>query len=291
MRTLKLLKDFQGHKAGDLIDVKETDAAYLIDEGIAAVHIEAAKHTVPDPDADPPEDPVEAAAKAAVEIIKASGALTPAERVPAQPKGEPKGYNFQGRSFYDAVKNKDMGVLAPYCQFRDDEAKAATGHSVAIDSDGGFLVPTEMSNDIVAAQTNAARLAPQCSNTEINNRIERPFVDDYDKSSSWFAGFQTYWVSEAQAPTKSKIKLGKYALQLKKVGVVTYGTEELLADSPQSFEALLSQGAGYSLAKEFDEQIVNGGGAGLPLGLMNSGALVTIAKESGQVHEEQHAQS
>ena len=288
MKTLKLLKDFGDYKAGELVDVSESDAKLLIADGTAELYITLAKHTEADPSTEPESDVkttdelIDEAVKAAVDKIKASGALGGGERVPAQPKGEPKGYDFGERNFYEAVKSHDMGILGPYCQFRDNQMGKATGHSEAIDSDGGFLVPTQMSNDIIDAQTNSARIAPQCHDTAINNRVERPFVDDYDKSSSWYAGFVTYWVGEGTAPTKSKMKFGKYALQLKKVGVVTYGTEELIADSIVSFESEMSKGAGYSLAKEFDEQIVNGGGAALPEGLMNSNALVSVSKETDQ---------
>ena len=277
MKTLKLLKDFGEFKTGDLVDVSENDAKTLIEDGVGEVHIELTKHTATDPN-NLEDDPVAKAAQAAVELLKASGDLDNITKVPAQPKDHTKKPNFfREQGFFKAVQTHDMSTLAPYF-----EHCKATGMSEAIDSDGGYLVPTEISNNIFDQMRNESRLRPMCTDMPINHSIERPFVDDFDKSSSWYAGIATYWIGEGAAPTGSKLKFGKYRLQLKKVGALLYATEELLADSPQGFEMMVTTGAGYALAKEIDEQIVNGSGAGQPMGIMNSSALVSVSKETGQ---------
>ena len=276
MKTLKLLKDYGDCKAGDIVDVADAGADILIADGIGEVHIEMTKHLPTDPN-NLDDDPVAKAAQAAVELLKASGDLDDKGRIPAQPKSEEKPNFFKEQGFFKSVQTHDMTVLSPYINYCK-----ATGMGEAVDSDGGLLVPTEISNDIFDQMKNEARLRPMCTDLPINHSIERPFVDDFDKSSSWYAGVATYWVAEAAAVTASKMKLGKYRLQLNKVGAAMYATEELLADSPQGFEMMVSNGAGYALAKEIDEQIINGTGAGKPLGVMNSSALVSITKETGQ---------
>jgi HK97 family phage major capsid protein len=276
MKTLKLLKDYGEFKTGDLVDVNEADAKTLIDDGIAEAYIVISKHA---DGADPPEDPTLAAAKAAVELIKDSDLLKSNEKIPAQPKDPDETYVFKGKQFFRAVMEKDMGVIQPYLNFREEKV---TGASEGVDTDGGFLVPTEISNDIFEGMKREANIRPACTDTPINHSIERPYVDDFDKSSSWYAGIATYWVGEGVAPTISNMKFGKYRLQLKKLGAYLAGTEELLADSVTSFEQMVTTGASYALAKEIDEQIINGTGAGRPMGVMNANCLVSVTKETGQ---------
>lgn len=275
MKTLKLLKDYGEFKTGDLVDVSEVDAKTLIEDGTAEAYIAITKHAEP---AEPDEDLTAKAIEGAIDKLKESGVLNADGKIPAVAKDPDETFDFKGKSFYDAVQHKNMDVLNPYINYREK----TTGMGEAVDSDGGFLVPTELSNDIFEGMKNAARIRSMCTNTPINHSIERPYVDDYDKSNSWYAGIKTYWVGESVAPTASKMKFGKYRLQLKKVGAVLYGTEELIADSIASFEAMVSDGAGYALAKEIDEQIINGGGAGQPLGVMNGNSLVSITKETNQ---------
>jgi HK97 family phage major capsid protein len=281
MRTLKLLKDYGDFKAGDIVDVKEADAEYLIEQETAEVHIELTKHADAEARAstDAPEDPATVAAKAAVEILKASGALSTGLAIPAQAIDRDEKFKFTDKGFFEAVKEGDMATLQPYLNYVQEKA---TGNAEAIDSEGGYLIPTELSNEIWEGIKTASVVRPKCMDTPINNAVDFPYVDDFDKSSSWWGGVTTHWISEGVAPTLSKLKFGKYMLKLKKLGAYLAGTEELLADSPQGFEQLVTTGASYAIAKTVDEVIINGTGAGTPLGLMNSGCLISVTAEGSQ---------
>jgi HK97 family phage major capsid protein len=63
--------------------------------------------------------------------------------------------------------------------------------------------------------------------------------------------------------------------------VFAYATDELLADQAQ-LEAVLRQGAGEELDFMANDDVLNGAGVGGPWGIMNSSALISVAKESGQ---------
>ena len=62
---------------------------------------------------------------------------------------------------------------------------------------------------------------------------------------------------------------------------VNYATEELLADQT-AMQDITTQGFGEEFAFMIDDAIINGVGAGMPLGVRNCGALVSQAKETGQ---------
>ena len=60
-----------------------------------------------------------------------------------------------------------------------------------------------------------------------------------------------------------------------------YATDELLADSTQ-LEAVVNQSAGEELDFMVNDDILNGTGAGMLSGVLNSAALISVPAESGQ---------
>lgn len=60
-----------------------------------------------------------------------------------------------------------------------------------------------------------------------------------------------------------------------------YATDELLQDA-RALESVISDAFAEEFGFKIDDAILNGTGAGQPLGIMNSGALVTVPKETGQ---------
>ena len=63
---------------------------------------------------------------------------------------------------------------------------------------------------------------------------------------------------------------------------LAYATEELLADSPQSFVAMLEQGFNDQFNWHLIGERIEGTGVGEYLGVRNCGAYQAIAKETGQ---------
>jgi HK97 family phage major capsid protein len=71
-------------------------------------------------------------------------------------------------------------------------------------------------------------------------------------------------------------------LRLKKYAVLIYATDELLQDTT-ALGAIVQQGASEELDFMANDDICNGAGAAGPLGILLSPALVTVAKEGGQL--------
>jgi hypothetical protein len=66
-----------------------------------------------------------------------------------------------------------------------------------------------------------------------------------------------------------------------KVAALTYMTDELLQDGPAAEQAT-SKYAAEELVFQINNAIINGSGAGKPLGIMNAACTVSVAKETGQ---------
>jgi HK97 family phage major capsid protein len=178
-----------------------------------------------------------------------------------------------------AVKNVALG--GP----RDVRLKSVTGISEGIPADGGFLVGTDYATTMLEKTFAASGLLNKVTRIPISansNSIKIPAVSDANRADgSRFGGIRAYWMNEGGTKTPSYPSFAQVALELKKLIGYTTCTDELLEDAT-ALEAWI----GKAFAAEFDfkliDALINGDGAGKPLGILNSPALVTVTAETGQ---------
>ncbi len=105
-----------------------------------------------------------------------------------------------------------------------------------------------------------------------------------DETTPWGSdGVQVYWVAEGAPGTDSKPKLGEIELKLHKLMAIVPVTNELLEDSSAiSLDSYLNETTPERITDKVNGALVNGKGAGQPLGVLNSPALKEVAKEAGQ---------
>ena len=164
------------------------------------------------------------------------------------------------------------------------EVRAATGLGETIPSDGGFLVQTDFSNELVKAVYQTGILSSRCRRFQISgnsNSIKLNAFDETSRVSTRFGGIQSYWIDEAAEKTASKPKFRQMDLNLKKLVGLCYASDEVLADAV-ALEQIIQSAFVSEFGFKLDDAIINGTGAGQPLGILNSGCLVSVAKESGQ---------
>ena len=109
-----------------------------------------------------------------------------------------------------------------------------------------------------------------------------PSIRDTSHASTVFGGVRGYWTAESASYTASEPTFSSLSLVAKKLTGYTSASEELLADSAVSLEALLIRLFSEAIAYFEDDAFINGIGSGQPIGLLNADALVTVAKETGQ---------
>lgn len=164
---------------------------------------------------------------------------------------------------------------------------AASGLSESVPSEGGFLVQTDFSTELLQQVFQTGILASRCRRIPISgnsNSIKINGIDETSRASSRYGGIVGYWADEAALKTDSRPKFRKIELSLKKLIGLCYATDELLDDAA-ALEGVIRQGFVSEFGFLIDDAILNGTGNGQPLGVMNSGCLVTIGKESGQAKE------
>lgn len=162
---------------------------------------------------------------------------------------------------------------------------AAGGAGTAVGSDGGFLVQADFTTSLLGLMHDAAPLAGMCRHIPIgpnSNRLEAPIVDETSRATgSRWGGIQVYRTYEAGTVTAAKPKFAKLQLDLEKTMGLVYVTEEGLRDAV-SLSAIIQQGFAEEFAFKLTDEIVRGTGVGEPLGILNSAALISVSKESGQ---------
>ncbi len=161
---------------------------------------------------------------------------------------------------------------------------AAQGGSEAIDADGGFLIAPEFSAEIIRRTFAAGVVAGDCRQMPMaSNRLVMNGANDASRADgARNGGLQSFWTHEANLYTKSKPTFRQIALQVDKLTVLTYATDEQLDDSG-AWQAYVDDVVPDELGFKTDDAIFNGPGVGGgPLGINNSASILAIAKESAQ---------
>lgn len=165
------------------------------------------------------------------------------------------------------------------------EQRAATGLGEAVPADGGFLIGTDISGEIYRRAYTMGQITSRCRRVTISGGSNSLKINGIDESSratgSRYGSVRGYWLSEAGTLTASRPKFRQIELNLKKLGVLTYATDELLQDAG-ALGSIVLDAASEEIMWLTENAIVNGSGAGQPLGVLNANALVSVSKETGQ---------
>jgi len=183
----------------------------------------------------------------------------------------------------DIVAKEKLLAVAEFHQ--QEFRSAAQGAGIAIDSDGGFLVQTDFSTEIMQKMHDVGQLIGRVRRVPLGadaNGIKLPMVDEKSRADgSRWGGIRGYWVAEGGAPTASQPTFAQLALELHKVAALGYATEELLSHVT-AMTAIFTNGFAEELLFKVEDAIFEGDGAGKPQGFTNSPAIVTVDKETAQ---------
>ena len=207
---------------------------------------------------------------------------TPVDTKEDRKKQEKRDSFASAGEFYQAVMRAGLpgGSVDPRLSTR-----AATGLSESIPSDGGFLVESQMANEILKNVWDSGQILPRISKVTLSGNKTGMKFNGIDETSrvdgSRAGGTRVYWAAEAAEKTASKPKFRRIELTLNKLIGLCYATDELLDDS-----AALAQAINEGFREEFEfkltDGVINGSGAGQPLGILNAGCMVSVGKEAGQ---------
>lgn len=209
-------------------------------------------------------------AKASESTRKAPAAKTTFEKVEIKPSQKElnAGFNSMG-DFLMAVKSASNGNVDRRFQNTYFEKNG---------EDGGFLVPETMMTEITKKlQADESLLSRTRQMTVAGNSLTLPI----DETSPWNGGVQAYWLAEGAPLTESKSKLGQASWKLNKLGALVKVTDELLEDAV-GLESYIRALAPEAIMHKINSALLTGDGVGKPMGILNSGFKVQVAKEGAQ---------
>lgn len=220
----------------------------------------------------------------AIEALEAKAKANVA-RQPAQVHDNAEDRPFRSKGeFFSAVFQAGKAALTgssidPRLQ------RLASGANESINSEGGFLVDTDTSAELMQRAYTVGTLARKCNQIPISANANGTKINGVDETSrangSRYGGIQSYWAAEAQTATATQPKFRRIELNLKKLLAFAYATEEQLSDGPQ-LEAFINQNMPAEIAFRLDDAILNGTGSGQPLGILTSSAYVSQNAEGSQ---------
>lgn len=159
----------------------------------------------------------------------------------------------------------------------------ATGSSEGVPSDGGFLVQQDFSTELINRVKETSPVISRVRRIPVSgNGLKINAVAETSRSTSIWGGIVVYRKGEAAEKTASKPEFRQMELSLKKIIGLWYTTDELLQDAV-ALEAIANTGFAEAIDLKIEEEIMNGTGGGQMLGIMNSAALITVLKETGQL--------
>ena len=187
----------------------------------------------------------------------------------------------------DPIAGLPSGHVAPELRdIMDREARAATGLSEGVPSDGGFAVGKQQETEIMSRIYDSSYILNNARKYDISppfNGIKLPGIDEASRADgSRQGGVRAYWTNEADAMTASKPKMRQISMDLEKLTCLVYGTDELLQDAA-ALGRFVQTAAVEELSFKFQNSAINGDGSGKPLGILNANCLVSQAAENSQV--------
>lgn len=167
----------------------------------------------------------------------------------------------------------------------DPEHRAAgSGQTQGVASEGGFLLQSETSIDLMTHGFNNSEVLKRCSKRTItgSESLEIIGIDEVSRADgSRGGGVRVYTDAELSQITSSRTKFEKIKLAPERITGLYYASDKILQNATflgQEMKQLFTE----EFAFKTQDLVMEGTGAGQALGIKNSDAKVTIAKESGQ---------
>ncbi len=189
----------------------------------------------------------------------------------------PHAFGAFAQDVYQAGRNGGR----PSAQFTRILNDASTYAGEDSGSDGGYAVPPDFRQEIIKKVFSEENLSGMCDQyTTARNVLTFPF----DPTSPWesTAGVQANWEGEAAKIPQSKPYFEQRTVKLNKIVSLVPVTEELLSDTGV-LDIYLRRKMAEVIDFKISDSIINGSGVGMPLGLLNSPSLLTVAKDANQI--------
>lgn len=182
-------------------------------------------------------------------------------------------------------KRTDGSVRLPNQKDLDGHLEFLNAYQEKVPSDGGALVPEEFRTEIITKALETALVRPGAMVIPMGSpTLTMPTVDATSNVSSVFGGIVFYRTEEGEEFVESQAKFARIKLDATKLTGLAHITNETIKDTRGALMAWLMANLPKAYAHFEDLDFISGTGAGEPLGILSAsnGALIVVAKETGQ---------
>ena len=226
---------------------------------------------------------------AAIDQLTEQAAVSAAGAEQHQGEGEVKNEKKPVRMFNSLGEQLQAIKNAAKTPDRVDERlykvhNAVMGGNTNVGEDGGFAIQEDFAGNILETAVTTGEILSRvdtytCSAN--SNSVRWMTAKETDLSEGVFGGVKMFWADEGETVAATKPQFREARLELEKMMGFAYATDELLQDA--SFMTSL-YGKAFTVASRrlLEDAIIHGDGDKKPLGIMNSDALVQVAKAADQ---------
>jgi HK97 family phage major capsid protein len=281
---VQLTKDFLGRKAGERIDLAESDAQGLIQQGLAGAVtddlITPAVSRALEGAFGKFTQALDGVITASLKQFAAAQALSRKSAVPAifgeGGAGDPK------KTFGDfllAVARGDAKYLDRHygSTFNAWQQKAALGE--ASGTTGGYTVPPEFYQQLLLVMAENTFIRPRAMVVPMGSAtLQFPYLDITTAQSAgtspFFGGVKMNWTEEAQTRTETEPQFKMLELKAHELSGYSVSSNVLLQDSIIGLEKFLFNLFAQAIAWYEEYAFLQGNGVGKPQGVLTANAAI-----------------
>lgn len=149
----------------------------------------------------------------------------------------------------------------------------------------GILIPDTMIDRILSMTPEADFITPRCTRIPMGaGTVKIPARVDKNHSTSVTGGTRVYRTKETNTVAKTKDTFEMVSLEANEIVGEAAATKQLMRDSPISIPALIEASMGAANVDKRIDELLNGNGQGMPLGVLNAAntALLQIDRVANQ---------
>lgn len=214
--------------------------------------------------------------------VQAAMSAQGAEAAEDKPKNEvKKRFSNLGEQLM-AIRNASKGNVDERLLQVNNDVK---GSQSKVNEDGGYAIQEDFAKNILESAVTTGQILSRVTTYTISsnaNSMRYMTADESDLTGGTvFGGVKMHWATEGGTVPSSKPQFRETKIDLEKMMGFAYATEELLQDA-----AFMNSyyGRAFTLASErlLEGAIIDGDGAGKPLGILHSAATIAVPKATGQ---------
>lgn len=188
--------------------------------------------------------------------------------------GEQQKAIYSDHSFYRDASNLSKD---PAATERWEEALGEKAMTSAQGSTGGYLVPPEISSELLQIREQSNVLRPLFSNLSVNSEVLR--------IAAITKGLTAAWVAELAEKPESELAFGEISVNTFTKAGLSVVSNQLLRDSNPSVDTLINRDLAKRLAALEEIAFIDGTGTGQPLGILRTPGVDTTPLTSTDVDD------